>query len=394
MPVIQAGGVRQYYRLEGAEGRPVVVFSHSLGCDHTLWDAQAEALRPHFRVLRYDTRGHGASDVPAGDYTIELLARDALALTDALGLEEFAWCGLSMGGMIGQWVAANAAQRVTALVLANTSAKYPDASPLEERRRTVLAKGMAAVEETAMGRFFTPETLAAGGAEVAAVRRVLLGTDPAGYAGCCAAIRDMDNMAQLNAIRARTMIMIGDQDVSTPWAGHGEVLAAGIAGAKVEHLPTAHLSAVEKPHSFSTALLRFLLPREDDALAAGFVKRRAVLGDAHVDRAVARTTEFTAAFQELITRYAWGTVWSRPGLEDRTRRLLVLAMTASLGRWEEFRLHVRAGVAHGLEACDVEEALLMVAVYAGVPAANAGFRVAGEEMGRPPGFAGQLGDQA
>src|SRR5579863_3093950 len=107
MPFIHAGGLRHYYRLEGAEGRPAIVFSHSLGCDHTMWDAQAAALAPHFRILRYDTRGHGATDVPAGDYTIEVLAHDLENIADALGIERFAMCGLSLGGMIGQWLAVN-----------------------------------------------------------------------------------------------------------------------------------------------------------------------------------------------------------------------------------------------------------------------------------------------
>ena len=132
-----------------------------------------------------------------------------------------------------------------------------------------------------------------------------------------------------------------------------------------------------------TALLtRFLIPQATDSFAAGLKKRRAMLGDAHVDRAMASSTGFTAAFQELITRYPWGTIWSRPGLDDRTRRLLVLTATGALGRWEEFRLHLHTGLQHGLEPCDIEEALLQLAVYAGVPAANTGFQIAVDELAR------------
>jgi 3-oxoadipate enol-lactonase/4-carboxymuconolactone decarboxylase len=156
----------------------------------------------------------------------------------------------------------------------------------------------------------------------------------------------------------------------------------GISGAKVLHLAAAHLSNIERPRSFTTALLEFLLPPQAsvDSLQTGFEVRRVVLGDAHVDNAIASTTDFTREFQELITRYAWGTIWSRPELDWRTRRLLVLAMTASLGRWEEFELHVRAGLAGELELCDLKEVLLQIAVYAGVPAANAGFKIAGEQI--------------
>ena len=135
MPLIQVGGLRQYYRLDGPDDRLVLIFSHSLGCDHTLWDPQAGALLPHFRVLRYDTRGHGGTEAPSGDYSIELLARDVLALADALAIQQFAWCGLSLGGMIGQWLGAHAAHRLTGLVLANTSPRFPDPSLMEGRRR-------------------------------------------------------------------------------------------------------------------------------------------------------------------------------------------------------------------------------------------------------------------
>jgi 3-oxoadipate enol-lactonase / 4-carboxymuconolactone decarboxylase len=383
MPLIHAGGLRQYYRIDGHDDRPVLILLHSLGCDHTQWEMQAADLQPQFRVLRYDLRGHGGTDASKGDYSIELLGQDALALVDALGMKRFALCGLSLGGMIGQWLAARAPERVTHVVLANTSARYPDPSAMEVRRKTVLAQGMAAVADTVMQRFFTAESLAANPPAVAGIRRVLLATDPAGYAGCCAAVRDMDQTSILGAIRAPTVIVVGDRDVSAPWQGHGEVLARGISHARVEHLPSAHLSNVERPRSFTATLARFLLARSDDALTAGFVKRRAILGDEHVDRAQAATTDFTRDFQELITRYAWGTVWQRPGLDDRTRRLLVLATTAALGRWEEFRLHLRAGLRAGLEPCDVEEALLQTAVYAGLPAANTGFHIASDEMATP-----------
>src|SRR5579863_749264 len=170
MPLIETASIRQYYRLDGADDRPVLIFSHSLGCDHSQWDPQAAALAPHFRVLRYDLRGHGASEVLAGDYSSEMLARDALALADALGIHKFAWCGLSIGGMIGQWLGANATDRVTALVLANTSAHFPDPSVMETRRRAVLERGIAALEPAVMGRFFLAERVAANPPAVAGMR--------------------------------------------------------------------------------------------------------------------------------------------------------------------------------------------------------------------------------
>ena len=379
MPFVNIDNTRIFYRLEGNDDRPVIVLSHSLGCDHGMWDAQTRDLLPHFRVLRYDTRGHGASDAPSGDYSIERLGQDVIALTGALGIAKFAWCGLSMGGMIGQWLAASIPDRITHLVLANTSSRM-DSTAMEARRLTVLEGGMKAVIDPVLGRFFTPETLAQQNPDVGSIKTTLLSTHPIGYAGCCAAIRDMNQTALLAGIRIPTLIVVGDRDVSTPWTGHGEVLAQEIENARVVHLPTAHLSNIERPRSFSSALLEFLVPASSDNLAAGFEMRRAMLGDAYVDAAISKTTEFTRDFQELITRYAWGTIWTRPGLDRRTRRILALAITASLGRWEEFRMYVRAGLEHELEPCDLKEVLLQAAVYAGVPVGNTGFKIAKEEI--------------
>jgi 3-oxoadipate enol-lactonase / 4-carboxymuconolactone decarboxylase len=381
VPFINIDGSRLFYRLAGADARPVLVLSHSLGVDHGQWDLQMPDLVQHFRVLRYDIRGHGASDVSAGDYSIEMLARDVLALADALDIGEFAFCGVSLGAMIGQWLAARAPDRVSRVVLANTSARLVDPAPMEARRRTVLENGMASIVDGVMGRFFSPDNHSP---QVASTRRAVLATNPAGYAACCAAIRDMDNIGLLGGIQIPTLVISGTRDVSTPWTGNGEVLAESIPNATTLHLPAAHLSNIERPRSFTTGILKFLLPADTgDASgidAAGFAIRRAMLGDAYVDRAIARTTEFNRDFQELITRYAWGSIWTRPGLDVRTRRILALAITAALGRSEEFRLHVRTGLAHELEPCDLEELLLQTAIYAGVPAANTGFAIALDEL--------------
>jgi 3-oxoadipate enol-lactonase/4-carboxymuconolactone decarboxylase len=383
LPFATIHNTRMFYRLQGNAGRPVLLLSHSIGTDHAMWELQIGDLLPHFQILRYDTRGHGASEATAGEYSVELLGQDILALTDLLKISQFAFCGLSLGGAIGQRVAAHAPERVTHLVLANTTPQFVR-SNWETRIAAVAKGGMPAVVDMAMQRFFSPDTLAKQNLHVASIRSVFLGTDPVGYLGCCAALRDMNHGDLLKQIKAPTLVISGDRDVSTPWDGHGERLAKEIPGAKVVHLAAAHLSNVERPHSFTTALLEFLLPQPnanaDSLQKAGSEARRAVLGDAHVDKAIAATTEFTREFQELITRYAWGTIWSRPQLDWRTRRLLVLAVTASLGRWEEFALHLRAGLASDLELCDLKEVLLQTAVYAGVPAANTGFQIAAEQI--------------
>ena len=383
MPFVTVNNTRLFYRLEGRAGRPVLVFSNSIGTDHGMWAPQAADLLPHFQILRYDTRGHGASDAPKGEYSIEMLGRDVLGMADTLGIKQFAFCGLSLGGAIGQWLGLHSADRLTGLILANTSPQFGPRSNWETRIKMVSEGGMKAIVEMVMQRFFSPETLAQGDVYASAVKSVLSGTDPMGYAGCCAALREVDNRELARQIRVPTLVIAGDRDVATSWEGHGEILAREIPGARAVRLPAAHMANLERPRSFTAALLEFLKPGaedSDDSLEAGYAVRRAVLGDAHVDRAMAATNDFNRDFQDLITRTAWGAIWTRPGLERRTRRLLVLAMMASLGRWEEFRMHVRAGLSHELEPCDLKEVLLQTAIYAGVPAANTGFHIANEEI--------------
>ena len=332
---------------------PVIVLSHSLGLDHGMWDAQAADLLPHFRVLRYDTRGHGASSATPGDYSIAELGEMSLAIADACGVERFAFCGLSLGGMIGQWLAAHAPERLTDLVLANTTSRLSDPQPMEARRRAVLEGGMSAIEDLVMGRFFSPAVLASPSPQVETARRTLLVNQSGRLRRLLRGdSRHGSDGAPRGSACPRWSIS-GDLDVGMPWDDHAAVLAQAIAGARAVRLPAAHISNIERPRSFSAALLDFLVPAAAGSRDAGMAVRRAVLGDAWVDRAISRTTDFTRDFQELITSYAWGTIWTRPGLDRRTRRLLVLTATAALGRWEEFRLHVRTGLAHELEPCDL-----------------------------------------
>src|ERR1700722_11215834 len=182
-----------FYRLQGNTGRPVLILSHSISSDYALWEPQVEDLLPHFQILRYDTRGHGASEVTAGEYSVEMLGKDILALADSLGISRFAFCGLSLGGAIGQSVAAHAPERVTHLVLANASPQFVPRTNWETRIAAVVKGGMPAVVDMAMQRFFSPDTLARQSPFVASTRSVFLGTDPVGYLGCCAALRDMNH---------------------------------------------------------------------------------------------------------------------------------------------------------------------------------------------------------
>jgi 3-oxoadipate enol-lactonase/4-carboxymuconolactone decarboxylase len=375
-------GTRTYYRSEGRPDRPVIVLCHVLGLDHTMWDPQVPDLVERYRVLRYDLRGHGASDAPSGDYSIADLGRDALALMDTVGVERAIWCGQSIGGMVGQWIALHAAERLSHLILVNTTPRVADPPGMEARRKAVLEHGVASVVDVAMKRFFTPALLEQNPPRVASARETFLATTDVGYAGCCAAVRDLDHRAQLKDIRTPTLVIGGDKDESMTFDGHTAVLARDIPRATLVRLAAAHVSSLELPRTFTRTVLEWLTPRAPERYEPGLNVRREVLGADHVDRALGTATDLTREFQQLITRYAWGEVWSRPGLDHRTRRLLVLAITAALGRQEEFHLHLRAGLDHGLEWSDIEEVLLQTAVYAGVPAANTAFKIAAEERAR------------
>ncbi len=381
MAFVMQDKVRLYWRADGDEGKPPLLLLNSLGTDHAMWDAVMPLLMRDFRVLRMDTRGHGASDAPKGDYTLSMLAQDALAVLDAAGVARAHVCGLSMGGMTALALAIEHPERVEKLIGANTSAQMsPDL--MRERAALVRQKGMQAVIDAVLGRFFTQGFRDRKPPLLGSTRATMLATDPEGYAACCMAIAGMKIKDKLARVKAPLLVINGTQDVSTPPAEHGERIATAVAGARSVMLDAAHLSAVEQPEAFAGAAVAFLSGAEGDEdlstardtlFEAGLVMRRAVLGNEWVDKSLSSRNALTGEFQNFITRIAWGEIWTRPGLDQRTRRLLVLAITASLSRWEEFCLHLRAGVEQGsLTLEDVKEALMQIAIYAGVPAANTG----------------------
>jgi 3-oxoadipate enol-lactonase/4-carboxymuconolactone decarboxylase len=385
MPFVQTGGVRLYWRADGRADRPALLLGNSLGTDHALWDAVMPTLMERFRVIRYDMRGHGASDAPAGDYSIERLGQDALAVADAAGARHFHWAGISLGGMVGMWLGTYAQDRVQRLVLSNTAARL-DPSIWADRIAKVRGQGMGAIVDAVMQRFFTARYIERGDARYATVRETFLGLDAGGYCGCCAAIRDMDQLESIKQISAPTLVITGAHDLATP-APLGQAVAAAIPGARLAALPVAHLPHLEASREFCDVVVGFLLdlaaPKtEGQRYELGLERRKQILGRQYVEERVKGTTPFTAEFQDLITRYAWGEIWTRSAFDDRTRRLLVLAMTAALGRWEEYRLHIRAGLAGELTPQDIKELLLQTAIYCGVPAANTGFHHAQEFLAK------------
>ncbi len=250
-------GTRIFYRLEGPADAPVLLFSNSLGTDHMMWQAQSKRLKSQFRILRYDQRGHGASDVPPGAYTLDQLGQDVLDLIDHLGLAHVSFCGLSMGGLTGQWLGLNAADRIDRLILANTSANFPPASMWDERMAAVRDGGMPAISDAVLGRFFTGGYHCQCPAIVTQYRHVLEHMSADGYLGCCAAIRPADVSQAISAITLPTLVISGEHDQSTP-PERGDYIAGRIAGARHMTLNAAHLSNVEAPVPFTSALLEHL----------------------------------------------------------------------------------------------------------------------------------------
>jgi 3-oxoadipate enol-lactonase len=254
---VTAGKARLFYRWDGPEGLPTLLLSNSLGSTHAMWDPQIAELSRQFRVLRYDTRGHGSSDVSQGPYELSLLARDAIALLDALELPSVSFCGLSLGGMIGMWLAFNEPTRVQRLVLANTSAQLGGPELWNSRIAAVRSGGMSAVAETVIERWFTLGFRQANPETINRIRDMVLGTPPEGYAACAAAIRDMDQRQSLAQIKTPTLVIVGTQDPAAP-PEHGRFIADRIPGARLLELETAHLSNIAAAPAFTKAVLDFL----------------------------------------------------------------------------------------------------------------------------------------
>lgn len=258
MPLLSTSdGAAIHYEVAGRHDAPPLLFSNSLGTNLHMWDGQMAAAAERFRVVRYDQRGHGLSAAPERPYSIARLGRDVIDLLDRLDIATAAFCGLSMGGMTGIWLAANRPDRLTRIALCNTSAHVPGREIWDGRIRTVRAGGMAAIREAVLERWFTTGFRRSNAAEVDRIGAMIETTDPRGYIGCAGAIRDMDQRADLPRIGLPTLVLIGEHDPATV-PTMGEAIAAAVPGARAVRLPTAHLSNVERPDLFNAAVLPFL----------------------------------------------------------------------------------------------------------------------------------------
>jgi 3-oxoadipate enol-lactonase len=266
MPIANSDGARLRYEITGPADGPAILLINSLGCALEMWEPQLADFAARFRVIRYDARGHGQSTL--GDKSqLEMadLARDAVAVLEAAGIERAHWCGLSLGGMTSMWAAVHHRERVTTVILSNTSAFLPPRENWDARIETALHQGMSALVDTILGRWFTPEFSQQHPEAIQPIRAMLLATDPRGYAACCTAIRDMDQRESLSAIRVPALVIAGARDPATP-PEHGEQIQKRIAGARLTVLDAAHLSNVECAPGFTAAVLGFLSdPRPQEA---------------------------------------------------------------------------------------------------------------------------------
>ncbi len=408
------------YRFDGPEDAPVLILGPSLGTTWHMWDRQIPELTKQWRVFRFDLPGHGGAPAhPAASVTD--LATRLLATLEGLGVHRFGYAGCALGGAVGIELALRHPERLASLALIAASPRFGTADEFRQRGVIVRTNGLDPIARSAPERWFTGGFAAAQPAITEWAVQMVRTTDPGCYIAACEALASFDVRAGLGSVGVPTLVLVGSEDQVTGPA-EARTLVAGIPDARLAVVPGAsHLVPVEQPAAvtdllvrhFSTAwqplpetgtghvVLPAAAPRSRDAAAAartrrrdrpgrrapegqgvpdpydaGIKVRREVLGDAHVDRILEETDAFSEDFQELVTRYAWGEVWDRPGLDRRTRSCVALTALVAGGHLDELAVHTRAALRNGLTPDEIKEVLLQAAVYCGVPAASGAFRVA------------------
>ncbi|UDY23429.1 4-carboxymuconolactone decarboxylase [Nocardioides sp. Kera G14] len=384
--------------LGGDATRPLLVVGPSLGTSATtLWGEVAARLSDSFHVVGWNLPGHDGA--PVGEpFTMAELAAGVLAYVDgvrtargqespdsAAGKPGFAYAGDSVGGAVGLQLLLDAADDVSAAVLLCTGAKIGEPDAWHERAGVVRTSGTPTQVSGSAQRWFAPGFLEREPQTATALLGVLQMTDAEGYAQVCEALAGFDVRDRLGEISAPVLAIAGAEDVPAPPAGLEEI-AAGVQRGQVVVLDgVAHLAPAEDPTRVADLLRDHVgtgspaspaSPTLQQVYDAGMTVRRAVLGDAHVDRATAAITPLTAEFQELITQYAWGSIWTRPGLARRDRSIAVLTAMIARGHHEELAMHIRAARTNGLTVEEIKEVILQSAIYCGVPDANTAFRIA------------------
>lgn len=374
--------------LGGRPGQPLLILGPSLGTSATtLWSQAARYLAEDFHVLAWDLPGHGSNRTPPDPgLTIQALARDVLDAVDAVcedrSERSFHYAGDSVGGAVGLQLLLDAPERVLSASLMCTGARIGTRESWQERADGVRASGTPSLVSSAAQRWFAPGFVDREPGVASALFHALSDADDTGYAAVCGALAEFDVRDRLPDITTPVLAIAGEQDVATP-PDTVRQIADGVASGRFVELPAVgHLAPVEAPGEVARLLREHARSaRRDESSvaevrAAGLRVRRTVLGDAHVDAATATATDLTREFQEFITEYAWGGIWTRPGLDLRSRSLITLTALVARGHHEELAMHVKAARRNGVTVDEIKELLLQTAIYCGVPAANTAFGVA------------------
>ncbi len=420
------------YRFDGPEDAPVLILGPSLGTTWHMWDRQIPELVKQWRVFRFDLPGHGGAPAyPTG--SVGELATRLLGTLDALGVQRFGYAGCAFGGAIGVELALRHPERIASLALIAASPRFGTADEFRQRGVIVRTNGLDPIARTSPERWFTQGFAAAQPAITDWAVQMVRTTDPGCYIAACEALAAFDVRHEMAGVGAPTLVLVGSEDQVTGPA-EARTLVAGIPDARLAVVPGAsHLVPVEQPAAVTDLLVRHfstawhpaydssagqiaipaapvkpvlatapaapvapMAPPQPAPIAeiapavvpapvpggrpdpydAGIKVRREVLGDAHVDRALEQADDFSGDFQEFVTRYAWGEIWDRPGLDRRSRSCVTLTALVAGGHLDELAFHTRAALRNGLTPTEIKEVLLQAGVYCGIPAANSAFTVA------------------
>ncbi|SFI18209.1 alpha/beta fold hydrolase [Modicisalibacter xianhensis] len=394
MAFLDVNGRSVAYRLLGAEALPLVVLAHPLGMTQAVWDDLLPALLPRYRVLTWDLPGHGASAAwpeSEGEITPASLASEALALADHAGASRFHFVGTSIGGVIGQQLLTSHPERLLSATLTNTGAVIGNPDLWNTRAGRVRQEGLAAMAGEIVPRWFAPALVEAQPALAEGWKVQMARTGGESYARLCEMLGRTDFTGKLAGHDVPVHLLGGSEDMATPPATL-QTLAKECGEAPLDILADiAHVPSVECPDDFVQRLLGWLTADLGDVgeqgvpYATGLATRKQVLGEEHVARASAGATTLDAPFQQMITRLAWGELWSNNDLTRRERSMITTGILAALGR-EELELHLKTARRIGLSEAELRQVLMHVAIYGGVPAANHAFALAkklgwGESLG-------------
>ena len=381
-------------QLGGDPSLPLLVLGPSVGTTAaTLWSAAAEHLGRDFHVVAWELPGHGTNRATVeGPLTMADLAAGVLTMVDSLGngrdRPTFHYAGDSVGGAVGLQLMLDAPHRLVSATLLCTAARFSDPQHWRDRIEVVSDSGTPALVAGAADRWFGTGFLEREPERASALLHALSDADDAGYVAVCGALAEFDVRDRLGEITTPVLVVAGAQDRATPLPVVEQIASGVVHGRLVVLEGVAHLAPIEAPADVAGLIRQHALgdPARDDMTMAkvreaGLAVRREVLGEAHVNRAIQSTTDLTRDFQQFITEYAWGGIWTRPGLDRRSRSLVTLTALVAHGHHEELAMHLRAARTNGVTMGEIKEVLLQTAVYCGVPAANTAFRIAQQVLG-------------